>query len=156
MSKLETICDKKISILSVVIDLSRKQKSLGGLCNMKKTPQQCIAGNLKYLRQYYGYTQWQLAELMHIGRSTYTAMELGNKIPRVDLLVKLAEIYHINIDTLFETNTRKFIREITLANANSQQIIEFVDLYHKLSPFSQGCLFEKASELLLKEKEKGR
>lgn len=155
MSKFETFCDKKHSILNEGIGSSRNPK-IGGLCNMKKTPQQCIAGNLKYLRQYYGYTQWKLAELMNIGRSTYTAMELGNKVPRVDLLVKLAEIYHINIDTLFETNTRKFIREITLANANSRQIIEFVDLYHRLSPFSQGCLFEKASELLIKEQENRR
>ena len=115
---------------------------------MDETAKQCMAGNLRYLRKYHGYTQWQLAELIHVTRSSYSTIELGIKVPRIDLLFKLSKIYHIRVDTFFERDTQQFIKEVSLANGKDKAILELAELYRILSPFSQGCLFEKALQLL--------
>ena len=47
---------------------------------MNLETQQCIAENLKYLRNFYGYTQDQVADFLHVARSTYTLLESGRKI----------------------------------------------------------------------------
>ena len=119
---------------------------------MKEKTQQCIAGNLRYLRTYYGYTQDQLADLLHISRSSYAMVENGFRLPKTDLLVGLSKIYHIRPDIFFETDSQVMIREVTLNSRKNKQAAELIDLYCKLSPFSQGCLFEKASALLIEEK----
>lgn len=119
---------------------------------MEKIPQHCIANNLRYLRNYYGYTQEDVADLLHIARVSYTSIELGYRIPRIDLLVRLAQIYNIRIDIFFETDRQIFIREITLSNSKNKQLTELIRIYRDLSPFSQGCLFESAANLLREQK----
>ena len=42
--------------------------------------QQCIANNLRYLRDYYDYTQEDVAALLHISRTTYGILEAELKI----------------------------------------------------------------------------
>lgn len=110
--------------------------------------QQCIAENLKYLRNFYGYTQDQVADFLHISRSSYVVLELGRKIPRADLLIGLSQIYHVRIDVLLETDKQKFIHEVTFTQSNDGAVIELMELYYKLSPFAQGCLYERAEMLL--------
>ena len=56
---------------------------------MDKKMQQCIANNLRYLRDYYDYTQEDVAALLHISRTTYGILESGTKNMRTDLLVRL-------------------------------------------------------------------
>lgn len=109
--------------------------------------QNCISTNMKYLRNYYGYTQRQLAEILHISRSAYATVETGRRTPKLDLLVQLSDLFNIRIDIFFEENPQVFIQEVVLSNSKDEKISELISLYQTLSPFSQGCLFEKASRL---------
>jgi transcriptional regulator with XRE-family HTH domain len=59
-----------------------------------------VSENIKYLRKRNGYTQEQLAELVGIKRSLIGAYEEGRADPRLNNLVKMAEIFEVSLDAL--------------------------------------------------------
>ena len=110
--------------------------------------QQKLGENLKLLRGAYGYTQAQVAEELHICRSTYTLYELGRKIPPVDMLVDLAGFYGIRLDVLLDPNANFYIQR-SFSNERSKKDLEhLVDIYYRLPPHAQGKLMERADALL--------
>ncbi len=119
---------------------------------METKMQQCIGNNLKYLRTLFGYTQKEVAHLLHISLSTYGMVELGHRAARTDLLIRLAKLYQIPMDVLFESDYDIFIKRVNFTG--SRDITELVRLFHKLSPFAKGCLLERASVLLTDENSK--
>lgn len=64
-----------------------------------------ISENLKRIRTERGYKQEQVAEALGISRSTYTNFENGRN-PDIELLMKLADIYGMPLDTLAGRNFR--------------------------------------------------
>ena len=44
---------------------------------------------MRSLRELHGYTQQEVAQQLHVERSTYTWYELGRVIPKIDTLVRL-------------------------------------------------------------------
>ena len=54
-----------------------------------------IADNLFFLRNYYGYTQDQLAAILYCERSTYSYMEQGKSLLSLYRLHILCELYHL-------------------------------------------------------------
>lgn len=60
-------------------------------------------------------------------------------------------MYRIRLDVLFEADKEAFVREVTLMKGDADKA-DFINLYYRLSPFSQGRLFEKAIMLLETEK----
>jgi len=62
---------------------------------------------LKDLREDSDWTQKQLAERLSISRSAYSAYENGANAPSIEVLLRLAEIYHTSVDYILErTNTK--------------------------------------------------
>ncbi len=55
---------------------------------------------LKDLRLYYGYTQQEVADALHVSRSTITGYESGKDIVPLKRLNDLANFYHTTIDYL--------------------------------------------------------
>jgi len=55
---------------------------------------------LKALRQARNLTQEELAKLVDVDRTTVTQWENGKNYPRVDTLIKLAQVLRCNVDTL--------------------------------------------------------
>lgn len=55
---------------------------------------------LKALRTDHDLTQKEVAEYLHIGRSTYSAYESGTTEPPPSLFIALADFYHVSIDYL--------------------------------------------------------
>ncbi len=60
------------------------------------------------LREKYGLTQDELAEIMDIGRTTYLSYESGKTMPDGDFLVRLSRLFGIHFEdlTLFSRNNR--------------------------------------------------
>lgn len=56
--------------------------------------------NLKVARVKKNLTQKQLAELVGVSSSTINRIETGNQIPKVDILLKLAEILEVSAEEL--------------------------------------------------------
>ena len=118
---------------------------------MHISTQETIACNLKLLRNAFGYTQAEIAEELHIARSTYTLYELGKKLPSTDMLVDLAALYNVRLDTLLDVKTDFFIQRVFSQERSREDIVRLVDTYFRLPPHAQGKLMERANILLEKE-----
>ena len=58
--------------------------------------------NLRELRNEKGYTQQQMADMLNIGRSTYTYYETGKSQPSYQNLKKICEILEIDYNTILK------------------------------------------------------
>lgn len=52
------------------------------------------------LRKFNGYTQWDVAEILDISRSTLSKYEKGILEPNLENLIKLADLYKVSCDYL--------------------------------------------------------
>lgn len=110
-----------------------------------------VAENIKYLRNVFGYTQTEIADGIHICRSTYALYEVGKKVPGVDTILDLAAFYQVRVDTILQLESEKFVNDVIFSDRCKDQIHLLIDVYHRLSPYSQGCLMERAQTLLEQE-----
>ena len=113
--------------------------------------QKIVADNIKQFRTIFGYTQAEVAEELHICRSTYTLYELGKKTPSTDTLIDLASIYDVRLDVLLDKNTNTYIQRVFSRSRNRQDLLQLVQTYYRLPPVAQGQLLERAKVLLEKE-----
>ena len=67
-------------------------------------PESYLADNLRSLREARKYSQKYISEQLHIARQTYTVYESGNRVPDINLICKLADIYDVSLDQLVLTN----------------------------------------------------
>lgn len=118
---------------------------------MKLEMQMQVAENIKYLRNVFGYTQTEIADGIHICRSTYALYEVGKKVPGVDTILDLAAFYQVRVDTILQLESEKFVNDVIFSDRCKDQIHLLIDVYYRLSPYAQGCLMERAQTLLEKE-----
>lgn len=59
-----------------------------------------LGDRLKNLRKNDGYTQMEVAEILDVKRGTYIAYEYGKCNPRIHILLKLCDLYALNISEL--------------------------------------------------------
>ena len=57
-----------------------------------------LAANLRRLRSDHNYTQAQISDKLNISRQAYSNYEAGKRIPDLDLLIRIADIYHVTLD----------------------------------------------------------
>lgn len=63
--------------------------------------------NIRNLRIDNGYTQKQIGEYLGISQNTYSQYEVGVLKYPVDVLIKLAELYHVSLDYLVGRTSQK-------------------------------------------------
>lgn len=63
---------------------------------------------LRKLRRENGLTQRQVADLLHMDRSTYTYLELGHTRLNIENLVKLARLYRVSLYELLDEPPPEF------------------------------------------------
>lgn len=66
-----------------------------------------LADRLKKCRKQKGYTQAQVAIYCDITEKTYQNYELKTRLPKIDVLVRLADLYSVSIDYLVGRNDNK-------------------------------------------------
>ena len=59
---------------------------------------------IKFMREYYDYSQSFVAKKLHVKRGTYAAWECGSDIIPIQKLVMLANLFECNIDYLMGLN----------------------------------------------------
>ena len=57
---------------------------------------------LKTHRKQHGYTQQEVAGILHISRQAYLNYEHGKRSPSLTVLIKLADLYHVSLDDLVD------------------------------------------------------
>lgn len=65
-----------------------------------------LISNLKLYRLNSGFTQKQVADALHIERTTYTYYETGKTLPNVITLKKLADMFNVPIDYLMPSEPK--------------------------------------------------
>ena len=75
-----------------------------------------LGDKLRVMRRMRELTQKDVADFLHIDRSTYTYYELGKTDPPLDTLVALSNIFEISLDDLLK---------------HQRSLEEFQILYHK-------------------------
>lgn len=74
-----------------------------------------LANNLTLYRKKNGLTQGQLGELLHVSAQAISKWENGQAEPGIDIILKLAEIYHISTDELLSSAQAESAETVTAA-----------------------------------------
>lgn len=61
-----------------------------------------LAKNLRFFRKAHGYTQEYLGEILNIQRQSYCNYENGRRIPNIEILVDIAQLYGVTLDILLK------------------------------------------------------
>ena len=70
-----------------------------------------FSDNLQFLRTRQGLTQEQLAEQMEVSRQSVSKWESGLSYPEMDTLLKLCELFHMDMDTLLRGDAARALAE---------------------------------------------
>ena len=70
-----------------------------------------LSENLPYLRTRHNLTQEQLAEKLAVSRQSVSKWESGASYPEMETILKLCDIFHIDMDTLLRGSAEKSLSE---------------------------------------------
>ncbi len=70
-----------------------------------------LSENLPYLRTRHNLTQEQLAEKLEVSRQSVSKWESGASYPEMETILKLCDIFHIDMDTLLRGSAEKSLSE---------------------------------------------
>lgn len=99
---------------------------------------------LKFLREKNGYTQSELAEILHISNSSVCNYEAGKNSPSIEMLIRVAEIFDVSIDYLIGYSNLKYptskLKVKFSSNTNVDELIEMLlslDKEHRADALKQ-------------------
>lgn len=115
---------------------------------MNLETQKRISANLKMLRTCKNLSQNKMSEMLGVSRSLYVQYETGRRSLDAEVLYKISNRFGIDMGILFEANPQDFLNQISSSQFCSDELVELIELYRKLSPFTRGMLMEHALYLL--------
>lgn len=124
---------------------------------MGSANRQNIMGELlQELREDKGWSQAYVADLLGIVRSTVSLYELGKSQVPFDIVLKLSEIYNVNIDYLYgKTKIRTSWKDLNMelqTDTGTVELDKMISHLKELSPHGRQIAMEVVESLLLKEK----
>lgn len=100
-----------------------------------------IGKRIKELRNKYRFTQTELADKVGVTKSTIAAYENDTRLPSYDVLIKLANVFKVSIDSLLLNRT-----EITLdahgLNVQQVELLEILISYFRKSNYMEDFLLD--------------
>ena len=72
-----------------------------------------FSDNLQFLRSRQGQTQEQLAEALEVSRQSVSKWESAQSYPEMDTLLRICELYHVDLDTLMRGSVEDSLVEDT-------------------------------------------
>ena len=105
-----------------------------------------IGKKIKELRNKYKFTQTELANKVGVTKSTIAAYENDSRLPSYDVLIKMANIFKVSIDSLLLDRT-----EVTLdahgLNVQQVEILEILIAYFRKSNYVEDFLLDFSPDL---------
>ena len=90
-----------------------------------------LANNLRRLRTENNYTQEQISEKLNISRQAYSNYETGKRIPDIDMLIRIADIYEVTLEQLLtQTCTSTGILNETSGPYYTGKVFENADIIY--------------------------
>ena len=91
-----------------------------------------FSDNLQFLRNRQGQTQEQLAELLEVSRQSVSKWESAQSFPEMDTILRICDLYHVNLDTLMRGSVEDSLVEDTA------QYDRFMNSFSKRMAFAVG------------------
>lgn len=91
-----------------------------------------IGKRIKNLRTKYKYTQRELAEIVGVTKSTIAAYENDSRLPSFDVLIKMAKVFKVSIDSILLDHTDVVLDAHGL-NAHQLELLENLIIYFRKS-----------------------
>lgn len=104
---------------------------------------------IRTLRKNAGYTQEDISRLLNIQRQTYCNYENGTRMPPLEIIIALAELYQVSVDSLvhetaesqtsvssINQNTYEYrlLSEVSsLSESRRKEVLEFIRFKKQLS-----------------------
>lgn len=86
---------------------------------------------LRTLRTEAGMTQTDLAKRLNITKSVVSYYELHERTPSPDVLIQLADIFHVSTDYLLGINDRKMIDVSDLSEEDMRFLLITIEMIRK-------------------------
>ncbi len=88
-----------------------------------------IAKNIKSLREAQKMTQADLADRVGVTGATISTYEVGTRMPSYEVLISLAQIFHVSTDNLLGFSNRNVLDVSRLTIPQRNTIQDLIDLY---------------------------
>ena len=98
-----------------------------------------LVDNLRRLRDEHNYTQLQLSKKLNISRQAYSNYETGKRIPDIETLLRLTDIYGISLEDLI---ARPFTRMSNTAVSREDRV-----------PYTPGLVIKSGDTIYLTDEE---
>lgn len=98
--------------------------------------------NLQFIRSRAGITQEQLAEQLSVSRQSVSKWEGGLSFPEMDTLLRICELYDVNLDTLLRGSVEQS------SVADTAQYDAFMNRYARRIAFSVGGILAGVSAMI--------
>ena len=109
-----------------------------------------IGTNIRVLRKGKGWTQVELAQMLHMTQQAITAYERGKKRPPVDKLPDIAGLFGVTIEDIIGKKPLKIEVNNHHLHKNSRTA-KIQELFDKLPPLEQRAILKQVSALVERE-----
>ncbi len=86
-----------------------------------------LGGNIKRYRNHNSITQQELAEFLRCPREIISYYETGSRTPGVDILLKISDLFGIELDGLLEESQEIVAEDLVLAFRKDGKDLENLD-----------------------------
>jgi transcriptional regulator with XRE-family HTH domain len=108
-----------------------------------------IGDNLKKLRESYGLTQQQIADLIHTHRSGYSKIENNQQDVSLEALIKLSKQFNMSVDEIISFDNNRIPDEISIAD---KATLEQLQLINELEPEEKTILLKLIETFVSKKR----
>lgn len=98
---------------------------------------------LQEIREFYGMTQEVLAHKLEIGVKSVSNWERGIKIPRIDKIVELAQIYNMSVGEILEDEAYRIFLKKSKYRKRSIEIVEIKGKIEFFMEFTEDRYYDR-------------
>lgn len=106
-----------------------------------------IGNHIRILRQARGLTQEEFANRINVAKSTVSAYENGSRLPSYDVLVKIADLFHVTTDSLLGRGSGCVIDVSGLTVRQRSTIQDVVTTYQAYNRLHRFCAAGEADAI---------
>jgi transcriptional regulator with XRE-family HTH domain len=108
-----------------------------------------IGDNLKKLRENFGLTQQQIADLIHTHRSGYSKIENNQQDVSLEALIKLSKQFNMSVDEIISFDNNRIPDEISITD---KATLEQLQLINELEPEEKTILLKLIETFVSKKR----
>lgn len=96
-----------------------------------------LGEKMKLIRNYNGYSQRQIAEILKIERSTYASYETGRNRPDIFAVQRFAKIFNVSVDYILSLDDINIYRLRAIKRPIMQSVTKKKASFHSFHPMKK-------------------